>query len=235
MTSLASDCDNVSSISSSSSKSHSKTVDLIDNIINMVDDHLNEKTEKFAEPSEIAEQYLSTDEKLEYAINTYRNLKDGNRRTGGWKIKYEVKNAKGKGFGVFATEFIPKGTMTYCSNHYLTFTHEEINKLLPLLKDDEERGHFLTHCYSYHDWPTKNVLLLNLDDSSFTNHSTEPPDEKGKYDFNYYASRNIYPGEELTEHYVGFANHDWYKDLTKHYSVLDHGALVQFVAQLEQQ
>jgi len=208
---------------------------MIDNILNMVDDYLNEKPKKNAELSSIKEQYLSSDEKILYAIDTYRTLKDGKRRPGGWKIKYEVKECLGKGYGVFSKEFIPKGTMTYCTNHYLTFTYDEIMKLLPLLKNDEERGHFLTHCYSYPEWPNDNILILNLDDSTFTNHGKEPPDEMGKYDFNYYAIRDIYPGEELTEHYIGFMNHDWYIELTKKYNVLDHGALLQFIKQLEQE
>lgn len=102
------------------------------------------------------------------------------------------------GIGLFADEFIPKGTITWRYNPIFDvgFTEEQISTL-----SEDARERFFDH--SYLD-KTQNKYILCGDDLRFINHSTTPnitstPD----YDI---AARDIIPGEEL------FCNYNDYEE-----------------------
>ena len=100
------------------------------------------------------------------------------------------------GYGVVATKFIPKGTITWVLDPLdQVFTPEEIGKLAPVF---QER----LHIYSYRD--ANGNFVLCWDNSRFVNHSFHSNCISTAYNFEL-AVRDIYPGEELTDDY-GYLN-----------------------------
>ncbi|HIK14473.1 MAG TPA: SET domain-containing protein [Leptolyngbyaceae cyanobacterium M33_DOE_097] len=102
------------------------------------------------------------------------------------------------GYGVFATRLIPKGTITWIlddlDQHY---KESEVLALEPLRRD-------LLVKYSYRDEQGRYVLCWDL--ARYVNHSFNPSCIATPYQFEL-ASRDIYPGEELTDDY-GYLNLD---------------------------
>jgi len=81
-----------------------------------------------------------------------------------------------KGFGVFSDTFIPKGTVVYswryCNTDDVFQLNEyELKQVLQRLENDGERSRFLSYCYSMHNWPIPNVILLEMSIGRFVNHS----------------------------------------------------------------
>lgn len=104
------------------------------------------------------------------------------------------------GIGLFADQFIPKGTPIW--KHTPGFdriiTQEELAQL-----SESSRAQMLNYCYIN----KSGNLILNFDDARFVNHSDVPnmyqdfiADPEGVDT----ASRDIQPGEELTENYYDY-------------------------------
>lgn len=96
------------------------------------------------------------------------------------------------GTGLFATHFIPKGTVTwkYTSWFDISFTKGEINKMS---KPAQQQVLY----YAYFDYKT-NKFILPSDDLRFINHSANPKDINIESTPNKdVAIRDIQPGEEL--------------------------------------
>ncbi|MGL6283352.1 MAG: SET domain-containing protein [Microcoleaceae cyanobacterium] len=96
------------------------------------------------------------------------------------------------GYGVIATQFIPKGTIVWILDNLdqkLDQTH--IDSLDELRKKEVMK-------YSYRDQEGKYILCWDL--GRFVNHSSNPTCLPTAYDFEI-AGRDIYPGEELTDDY----------------------------------
>jgi len=100
------------------------------------------------------------------------------------------------GFGVVATEFIPKGTITWVLDSLdRSFTMEQIEAMHPMLQ------HHI-HTYTYRDFKGNHVLCW--DHNRYVNHSFRSNCLSTAYDFEI-AIRDILPGEQLTDDY-GYLN-----------------------------
>ena len=101
-----------------------------------------------------------------------------------------------KGYGVVATQLIPKGTITWAGDPLdQVFTAAQVKKLPKLLQDKVDT-------YSYID--SKGRFILCWDHARFVNHSYTSNCISTAYNFEL-AIRDIYPGEELTDDY-GYLN-----------------------------
>lgn len=96
------------------------------------------------------------------------------------------------GWGVFATAFIPAGTITWVRDAFdQTFTQAQVDKLPPQYRPIIEK-------YAYLDAAADHVLCW--DHARFVNHSCEASCLGGGYDFEI-AVRDLQPGDELTDDY----------------------------------
>jgi hypothetical protein len=96
------------------------------------------------------------------------------------------------GFGVFATQFIPKGTITWAL--------DELDQILePNYLDivDQYKGEVIKK-YAYRNQEGKFVLCWDL--GRYVNHSFHANCMGTAYEFEV-AIRDIYPGEQLTDDY----------------------------------
>lgn len=100
------------------------------------------------------------------------------------------------GYGLVATKFIPKGTITWVQDDLdQIFTRDKVKNLNPFIKDYLDK-------YSF---TNKNGdMVLCWDNGKYVNHSFKPSCFSTPYDFEI-AIRDIYPGEELTDDY-GYLN-----------------------------
>jgi hypothetical protein len=100
------------------------------------------------------------------------------------------------GYGVVATKFIPKGTITWALDKLdRTFDPDHVTLMDPVYQDILEK-----YCYR------NNVgeLILCWDIARFVNHSFNSNCISTPYEFEI-AVRDIHPGEELTDDY-GYLN-----------------------------
>ena len=105
-------------------------------------------------------------------------------------INYEV------GYGVVATQFIPKGTITWAYDELdRSFTPAQVYAMDPVYRE-------ILHKYCYRD--NKGNHVLCWDNSRFVNHSFNSNCISTAYNFEL-AVRDIHPGEELTDDY-GYLN-----------------------------
>ena len=96
------------------------------------------------------------------------------------------------GFGVFATQFIPKGTITWAL--------DELDQILePNYLDtvDKYKGEIIKK-YAYRNQDGKFILCWDL--GRYVNHSFHANCMGTAYEFEI-AIRDIYPGEQLTDDY----------------------------------
>jgi uncharacterized protein len=96
------------------------------------------------------------------------------------------------GYGVFATKFIPKGTITWA----LDDLDQIIDPEFVASVDNARRD--LIHKYSYRNQDGKYILCWDL--GRFVNHSFHANCIGTAYEFEI-AIRDIYPGEQLTDDY----------------------------------
>jgi hypothetical protein len=96
------------------------------------------------------------------------------------------------GHGVFATQFIPKGTVTWVGDELDTrFTAAQVAALNPLYHETIEK-------YTFTDG--RGTLVLCWDHARYMNHSCDANCLSAGYEFEI-AVRDIAPGEELTDDY----------------------------------
>ncbi|MFD0862960.1 SET domain-containing protein [Sungkyunkwania multivorans] len=102
------------------------------------------------------------------------------------------------GYGVIATDFIPKGTITWVLDKFdREFTPAEFDELEPIYKD-------ILDTYAYKN--NQGNLVLCWDNARFVNHSFRSNCLTTAYNFEL-AVRDIHPGEQLTDDY-GYLNID---------------------------
>jgi uncharacterized protein len=100
------------------------------------------------------------------------------------------------GYGVVATKFIPKGTITWALDKLdRIYTPQDIAKMEPIYQQIMDK-------YSYRN-PQGNHILC-WDNARFINHSSKSNCITTAYEFEI-AVRDIEPGEELTDDY-GYLN-----------------------------
>jgi hypothetical protein len=97
------------------------------------------------------------------------------------------------GYGVVATRFIPRGTITWVRDEFdQTFRPEQIAAMRPVYLQVLEK-------YGFVDARGDTVLCWDL--GRFVNHSCEPTCLSPGHQFEV-AVRDIHPGEELTDDYA---------------------------------
>jgi len=100
------------------------------------------------------------------------------------------------GYGVVATKFIPKGTITWTMDKLdRIFTPMQVRQMDPLYQEVLDK-------YTYRNAEGNHVLCW--DNSRFVNHSSNSNCITTAYEFEL-AIRDIHPGEELTDDY-GYLN-----------------------------
>ena len=117
-------------------------------------------------------------------------------------VKTTVKQSSIHGLGVFADQFIPKGTIVWMFKEGIDFKYtkqqfEQMNK---------EQQTKMTH-FSYYDNNLECYILCS-DNSKYVNHS-DNPNLSSYYDEHYvegysYANRDIMIGEEITDDYYEY-------------------------------
>lgn len=102
-------------------------------------------------------------------------------------VKTDIRPSPIHGIGVFAREFIPKGTLVWTFNPIIDreVSESDIEKL-----SDATKQFIRDHTYYEDD----GRLILSNDSSIYLNHSDNP-------NINGVALRDIQPGEEITEDY----------------------------------
>jgi uncharacterized protein len=100
------------------------------------------------------------------------------------------------GYGVVATQFIPKGTITWAMDKLdRVFTSQEVYSMEEMYQEIIEK-------YTYRN--NKGNFILCWDHARFVNHSFDSNCITTAYEFEI-AVRDIHPGEELTDDY-GYLN-----------------------------
>ncbi|MDP3763021.1 MAG: SET domain-containing protein [bacterium] len=113
-------------------------------------------------------------------------------------VKTKIGPSKIQGIGLFAQQFIPKGTLVqkFMPGFDLIIPESEIPKL-----SEPAREQFLKYAYKNKD----GQYILCFDDTRFLNHSDNPNlisnDPTEEIDI---AARDIQKGEELTVNYKEF-------------------------------
>ena len=120
----------------------------------------------------------------------------------------------GAGLGLFATRFIPRGTIWWCArpDNVIRLSRQQYKMLLRShLAQSESSRHLLRviHGYCYFN-KTADEAVLTLDDGRFVNHSDQPnsvgePSNPAVA----VAARDIAPGEEITEDYRTYSLQSW--------------------------
>ncbi len=118
------------------------------------------------------------------------------------RVKTKLGLSRVDGVGLFADQFIPKGTTTwqYDPSFDVKWTEDQIKDLPQWTKDQFSK-------YSYFDFD-QNCYILCIDDQRYINHSIDPniistPSEDT-------AGRDIKAGEELFCNYNHYEK-DWFK------------------------
>lgn len=132
----------------------------------------------------------------------------------------EVKPSSIAGMGLFAKNFIPKGTLWWSGNNGDVFliSRDQFQTLecsveSPMIK--QLKDSILNYSY-YVD--IYDALVLCLDNARFVNHSFEPnsgpaidPETLMVDPLASMATRDIYPGEEIFEDYTAYDRCPWTK------------------------
>jgi hypothetical protein len=96
------------------------------------------------------------------------------------------------GYGVIATRFIPRGTVTWVRDDFdQAFSAAQVECMAPLYRAIVEK-------YCFVDAQGDFILCWDL--ARYLNHSCDPSCRSAGYDFEL-AVRDIHPGEELTDDY----------------------------------
>lgn len=112
-------------------------------------------------------------------------------------VKTSLAPSKIAGNGLFAQEFIPKGTIVWDFHQGWDrkFTREEVESLPAIMQTTLKK-----YCYFDID---ERVYIFCMDDARFTNHSDSPNTMNGAGNQTI-AVRDIQPGEEITCDYYEF-------------------------------
>ena len=120
-------------------------------------------------------------------------------------VKTKVGPSPVHGLGLFADEFIPKGTRIweFCESVDSRFDKSRLEGM-----SEEEQDALLMHTYVN---PRTNLYVLCGDDARYINHSDQPNPHDIDFDDGLFngegitiAARDIQPGEELLSDYRAF-------------------------------
>jgi SET domain-containing protein len=109
------------------------------------------------------------------------------------------------GDGLFAAEFIPKGTRIW---EFRKGVDQRFDESYFAQFSEDEKCRLLTHCYKN---PGSGMYVLCGDDAKYINHSEEPNTEDIGFEEGILngegitiAARDILPGEEIVSDYASF-------------------------------
>jgi SET domain-containing protein len=113
-------------------------------------------------------------------------------------VRSHVAQSQIEGFGVYADEFIPSGTLIWQLNpkFVATFSRRDLEEFPPHIKEFVEK-------YSFPDFDDKNLLFVELDNGRFMNHSDTPNTDFTAFSKGH-AIRDIHKDEEITCNYYEF-------------------------------
>ncbi len=117
-------------------------------------------------------------------------------------VKTIVKKSKIHGLGLFADEFIPKGTKVwqFTPGFDQKFTREQVLNFPDLVQ-------IFLYKYTHHSRKSSQYILCS-DYGNFFNHSDDPNClsgyEDGQEEVVTYATKDIQLGEEMTDNYSSF-------------------------------
>ena len=118
------------------------------------------------------------------------------------RVKTKIGLSKIDGVGLFANQFIPKGTTTWQHDHEFDISFDEsvLERIPEHVKDQFMK-------YAYFDYQDNKYILCS-DDQRFINYSRNPNiDSTPNKDI---AIRDIEEGEELTCDYTAYEKH-WFE------------------------
>lgn len=117
-------------------------------------------------------------------------------------IKTKIGPSNIHGIGLFADQFIPKGTVTwkYHAKFDTGFTQDEVEQM-----SEPARKIFLW--YAYYDF-SQSKYILCFDDQRFINHSKVNYNIESTPEMDI-AARDIQPGEEILCDYTKFDREYW--------------------------
>ena len=129
-------------------------------------------------------------------------------------IKYTLQTFPGKGMGLVAEEFIPKGTKVWEFREENAKIFSNRQQLLDFLEicSDESRLNTLSFIYGMGD-----RAILMQDDSQYMNHSKNSNVESNAEITVNFASRDIQPGDELTIDYLRLHLLDWLEKICEEF------------------
>lgn len=155
----------------------------------------------------------------EYEVpQDFMKKKDSTRP--GFHIKYELRDSKYGGRGLFAAEFIQRNTLIWKYargvNVKIYDDEKSVVRHLNKLESLERKKFFLSHVYIF-----CGVVNEILDDGQMWNHSDTPNTCSGYLDDwdSTYAARDIQCGEELLDDYGAYEYPQWYLDLCAKHDV----------------
>lgn len=113
-------------------------------------------------------------------------------------VRTELRHSEIEGIGVFALDFIAAGTVVWRLDErfYVMIDRNELDNIPPLMRE-----HFAK--YSYPHMTKPNILMCDIDNGRFMNHSTSPNTNFCKPE-QAWAISDIQPGEEITCNYFEF-------------------------------
>ena len=140
------------------------------------------------------------------------------------QVKYKIKESSipNAGLGIFADEFIPKGSIVWKfldENHSFYFSKQALEKKLSSMTFKEAQTYLKHSC----DLDSNTVVHLN-DDAKYGNHSSTKYNiaecDPDKHIEAMCATRDIEKGEEILENYLASYFHcEWMKELFSKYNV----------------
>lgn len=110
------------------------------------------------------------------------------------KVKTYIKEVGDKGIGLFAGEFIPKGTIIWKNS----ILHKRLTNLDDL--NEEEVNYVKTYAFMENEY-----WVLCIDDSKYVNHSSNP--NTYHKNGNIYALRDLNNNEEILENYLNYCEY----------------------------
>lgn len=113
-------------------------------------------------------------------------------------VRTSIRNSDIEGVGLFATSFIPNGTVIWRLDERFDLVYPEglVASFPPDMQDYFQR-------YGYPHMERDGFIVLEIDNGRFMNHSLSPNTNFTRPDVGW-AIADIHPGEELTCNYFEF-------------------------------
>lgn len=135
----------------------------------------------------------------------------------GFSVKTELKlSSNGRGIGVFAAEFLPKGTRIDTDREHISMTRKQAYAFFDAVPNNRQRQWWLEHIYCL-----DGLMKIDMEefDTMMVNHSDDPSIVTREDGWDY-TTRDVQIGEELTEDYQTYDLVCYYDELCIKYGVI---------------